>query len=198
MQTIGVLGLQGGYNAHIQMLEALGHKTLEFRNPDEFALLDGLVLPGGESTTQLKLIDRFNLKPHLDALVASGKPVFATCAGMILSAANVTHPEQTSYGYIDIDVERNGWGRQLDSFEAYADGTDLSLCFIRAPRITRIGKGVEVLATFKGEPVMVQQKNLTAATFHPELTDDSRVHAAIFGSAVGEVIELFTRTAQSA
>ena len=198
MQTIGVLGLQGGYNAHIQMLEALGHNTLEVRNPDEFASLAGLILPGGESTTQLKLIDRFNLKPEIDALIEAGKPVFATCAGMILCAANVTHPEQTSYGYIDIDVERNGWGRQLDSFEAKADGTDLELCFIRAPRITRVGKDVEVLATFKGEPVMVRQNNVTAATFHPELTEDTRVHAAIFGSTGGEVIELFSHAAQSA
>ena len=198
MQTIGVLGLQGGYQAHIQMLEALGHNTLEVRNPDEFASLAGLILPGGESTTQLKLIDRFNLKPELDAFIEAGKPVFATCAGMILCATNVTHPEQPSYGYIDIDVERNGWGRQLDSFEAKADGTDLELCFIRAPRITRVGKDVEVLATFKGEPVMVRQNNVTAATFHPELTEDSRVHAAIFGSTGGEVIELFSRSAQSA
>lgn len=198
MQTIGVLGLQGGYQAHIQMLEALGHNTVEVRNPDEFASLAGLILPGGESTTQLKLIDRFNLKPQIDALIESGKPVFATCAGMILCAANVTHPEQPSYGYIDIDVERNGWGRQLDSFEAKADGTDLELCFIRAPRITRVGQDVEVLATFKDEPVMVRQNNITAATFHPELTDDSRVHAAVFGSTHGEVIELFSRAAQSA
>jgi len=198
MQTIGVLGLQGGYKAHIQMLEALGHNTVEVRNPGEFASLTGLILPGGESTTQLKLIDRFNLKPELDALIESGKPVFATCAGMILCATHVTHPEQPSYGYIDIDVERNGWGRQLDSFEAKADGTDLELCFIRAPRITRIGKDVEVLATFKGEPVMVRQNNVTAATFHPELTEDSRVHAAVFGSTHGDVIELFSRTAQSA
>jgi len=193
MQTIGVLGLQGGYDAHIQMLETLGHKTLQVRNPDDFASLSGLVLPGGESTTQLKLVHRFNLKLNLDAFIASGKPVFATCAGMILCAAHVTHPEQDSFGYVDIDVERNGWGRQLDSFEAKADGTDLELCFIRAPRITRVGSGVEVIATFKGEPVMVRQGNVTAATFHPELSDDSRVHAAIFGSATGEVIELFKK-----
>ena len=198
MQTIGVLGLQGGYKAHSQMLEALGHKTLEVRNPDEFASLAGLILPGGESTTQLKLIDRFNLKPAIDSLIQAGKPVFATCAGMILCAKKVTHPEQPSYGYIDIDVERNGWGRQLDSFEAKADGTDLELCFIRAPRITRIGKDVEVLATFKGEPVMVRQNNVTAATFHPELTEDSRVHAAIFGTTGGDIIELFPRPARSA
>jgi 5'-phosphate synthase pdxT subunit len=198
MQTIGVLGLQGGYKAHAQMLEALGHKTLEVRNPDEFASLAGLILPGGESTTQLKLIDRFNLKPEIDALIEAGKPVFATCAGMILCAKNVTQPEQPSYGYIDIDVERNGWGRQLDSFEAKADGTDLELCFIRAPRITRIGKDVEVLATFNGEPVMVRQNNVTAATFHPELTEDSRVHAAIFGNTGGDIIELFPRPARSA
>ena len=198
IQTIGVLGLQGGYKAHAQMLEALGHNTLEVRNPDEFAQLSGLVLPGGESTTQLRLIERFKLKLELDNLINSGKPVFATCAGMILCAANVTGPQQESYGYIDIDVERNGWGRQLDSFEAHADGTDLELCFIRAPRITRVGPQVEVLATFRGEPIMVRQNNVTAATFHPELTEDSRVHAAVFGSAQGEVIELFVRTAQSA
>lgn len=198
MQTIGVLGLQGGYGAHIQMLETLGHNTIQVRNPDDFASLSGVVLPGGESTTQLKLIHRFNLKLHLDAFIASGKPVFATCAGMILCAAHVTHPEQDSFGYMDIDVERNGWGRQLDSFEAKADGTDLELCFIRAPRITRVGRRVEVIATFKGEPVMVRQGNVTAATFHPELTQDSRVHAAVFGNAQGEVIELFNRTSKSA
>lgn len=198
MQTIGVLGLQGGYHAHVQMLEALGHNTREVRNPDEFSSLDGLILPGGESTTQLKLIHRFNLKPKIDELITSGKPVFATCAGMILCAAHVNHPEQDSFGYLDIDVERNGWGRQLDSFEAKADDTDLELCFIRAPRITRVGKDVEVLATFKGEPVMVRQGNVTAATFHPELTEDTRVHASIFGSACGEVIELFKHASKSA
>lgn len=198
MQTIGVLGLQGGYDAHVQMLETLGHNALAVRNPDDFASLSGLVLPGGESTTQLKLIHRFNLKPHLDAFITSGKPVFATCAGMILCAAHVTHPEQDSFGYLDIDVERNGWGRQLDSFEAKADGTDLGLCFIRAPRITRVGPHVEVVATFKGEPVMVRQGNVTAATFHPELTQDSRVHAAVFGSAQGKVIELFKPAFKSA
>ena len=189
--TVGVLALQGGYAAHLESVRAIGLDACEVRNPEDFFALDGLILPGGESTTQLKLIHRFGLEASLQAFVASGRPVFATCAGMILSAARVTHPEQASFGWLDIDVERNGWGRQLDSFEAFADGTDLPLCFIRAPRITRVGPGVEVLATFHGEPVMIRQGNVTAATFHPEMTDDIRVHATVFASSSDHALIAF-------
>ena len=183
MKRVGVLALQGGYAAHLEAIRTLGLEACEVRNAEDLDTLDGLILPGGESTTQLKLIHRFELATSLSAFIASGRPVFATCAGMILSATKVTHPEQASFGWLDIDVERNGWGRQLDSFEAFADGTDLPLCFIRAPRITRVGPDVEIVATFHGEPVMVRQGNLTAATFHPEMTDDVRVHATVFASS---------------
>ena len=183
MSRVGVLALQGGYAAHLDALRAIGLEATEVRNAKDFDTLDGLILPGGESTTHLKLIEAFGLEPGLQAFVASGRPLFATCAGLILSAKHVTKPEQSSFGWLDIDVERNGWGRQLDSFEAFADGTDLPLCFIRAPRITRIGPEVETLATFQGEPVMVRQNNVTAATFHPEMTADVRVHASMFASS---------------
>ena len=183
MQTVGVLALQGGYAAHLQAISALGLEACEVRNPADLDSLHGLILPGGESTTQLKLIHRFDLLEALNDFVSSGRPVFATCAGMILSAIHVTHPNQSSFGWLDIDVQRNGWGRQLDSFEAFADGTDLPLCFIRAPRITRVGSSVEILATFEGEPVMVRQGNVTAASFHPEMTDDVRIHATIFAAS---------------
>ena len=191
MQRVGVLALQGGYAAHLDSLRKIGLDACEVRNAEDLDSLDGLILPGGESTTHLKLIHRFDLEASLHAFVASGRPVFATCAGMILSAKRVTHPEQASFGWLDIDVERNGWGRQLDSFEAFADGTDLPLCFIRAPRITRVGPGVEVLATFQGEPVMLRQGNVTAATFHPEMTDDVRVHATVFASSGSRPIIVF-------
>jgi len=183
MSRVGVLALQGGYAAHLDALRAIGLEATEVRNAKDFDTLDGLILPGGESTTHLKLIQAFGLEPALQQFVGSGKPIFATCAGLILSATRVTKPEQASFGWLDIDVERNGWGRQLDSFEAYADGTDLPLCFIRAPRITRVGPEVEILATFQGEPVMVRQGNITAAAFHPEMTDDMRVHASLFATS---------------
>lgn len=198
MRTIGVLALQGGYQAHLQMLQGLGFATCEVRNPEDLSNVSGLVLPGGESTTQLKLIDRFGLRERIQAFVAAKKPVLATCAGMILLATKVTKPKQASFGLLDIDVERNGWGRQLDSFEAQADNTDFQLCFIRAPRITRVGKNVEVLATFQGEPIMVRQGNITAASFHPELTEDSRVHLAVFGPGLAETTQLFARIPKSA
>ena len=182
MARIGVLALQGGYAAHLTSIRSIGLDAVEVRNASDLETLDGLILPGGESTTHLKLIERFDLEEALHSFVATGRPVFATCAGLILASQNVTKPTQRSFGWLNIDVERNGWGRQLDSFEAFADNTDLPLCFIRAPRITRLGDEVEVLATFRGEPVMVRQGNVTAATFHPEMSDDVRVHATIFGA----------------
>ncbi|MBL8956632.1 MAG: pyridoxal 5'-phosphate synthase glutaminase subunit PdxT [Myxococcaceae bacterium] len=155
--TPGVLALQGGFQAH---LRALGPSALEVRTPEELARVDSLVLPGGESTTQGKLIELGGLKPALDGFVRSGKPVFATCAGLILCAR---------YGWLDVDVKRNAYGRQADSFEALDDSGTRRLVFIRAPRIERVGPGVEVLASFNGEPVLVRQKNVTAACYHPEL-----------------------------
>jgi 5'-phosphate synthase pdxT subunit len=192
---VGVLALQGAFEAHARALERLGHAPVLVRLPRDLegdhgagdgGAVDGLVLPGGESTTQLKLIAAFGLREGLDRLVRAGAPVLATCAGLILAARGVTHPDQASLGWLDVDVARNAWGRQVESFEATADAGDLPLVLIRAPRITRVGPGVEVLATFQGEPVLVRQGAIVGATFHPELTDRLDVHRLAFGE-VGQV-----------
>lgn len=191
MARIGVLAVQGAFARHAEVLRALGHEVQLVRDARDFAGLEGLTLSGGESTVQLELIARLSLETPLRALIARGVPVLATCAGLILLARTVTGPEQSSLDLVDVDVTRNAWGRQLDSFEALADpnrdararlGRDaLPLVFIRAPRITRVGPNVTVLARYRGEPVLVRQRNLTCATFHPELSGDPRVHAAVFG-----------------
>jgi 5'-phosphate synthase pdxT subunit len=187
MNAIGVLALQGGFAAHIERLEALGHTAFEARTARDVERAAGFVLPGGESSAQLLMIERFGLAPAIRDLAESGRPVLATCAGAILAATAVTSPRQASFALIDIDVERNAYGRQRESFEAISDGaTRLPLVFIRAPRIVRVGPDVRVLATLKGEPILVRQGNVTAATFHPELTDDPRVHRAVFGAGARE------------
>jgi pyridoxal 5'-phosphate synthase pdxT subunit len=184
-RRIGVLALQGAFDAHARALERLGHETRRVRAPRDLEGLDGLVLPGGESTVQLRLLERFGLRDAVDAFVASGAPVLATCAGLILAAREVTNPAQPSFGWLDVSVARNAWGRQVESFEAVDDSGQLPLVLIRAPRITRVGEGVEVLATLRGEPVLVRQANVTGATFHPELTERLDVHrAALRGGAV--------------
>lgn len=183
MKRIGVLALQGGFAAHAQGLEELGHSPFEARTAHDVDSAEGVVLPGGESSAQLLLIERFGLETSIRDVVATGRPMLATCAGMILVAKGVTSPRQRSLGLIDIDVARNAYGRQLDSFEATADGDqELPLVFIRAPRILRMGPGVTVLATHQGEPILVREGNVTAAAFHPELTGDTRVHRAVFGA----------------
>jgi 5'-phosphate synthase pdxT subunit len=165
---IGVLALQGGFAAHSRALEDVA----------------GLILPGGESTTQLKLLARHGLEPALESFVRSGRPVLATCAGLILAAREVQSPAQRSFGWLDVAVARNAWGRQVDSFVADADApSGLPLVFIRAPRILSVGPKVEVLAAFKTEPVLVRQGSIWGATFHPELTLDRRVHQWIFGDS---------------
>ena len=190
MPVIGILALQGGYAAHAHILNRLGFAVQEVRCADDLNCIDGLVLPGGESTTHLKLIERFDLATALNQYMAKEHPVFATCAGMILSAKKVEGPHQESFGWIDIDVIRNGWGRQVYSGEAEADpesvhpdlaGDPLPLTLIRAPRITRTGSQVEILARLNDEAVLVREGHITAATFHPELTTDSRIHQAVFG-----------------
>ena len=181
MKRIGVLALQGGFAAHARRVEEVGLTAFEARTAEDVERSDGLILPGGESSAQLLLIERFGLEPAICAFAESGRPMLATCAGLILIARGVTSPEQRSFGLIDVDVARNAYGRQKDSFEATADGQeDLPLVFIRAPRILRVGEGVRVLATLAGEPILVRQGNVTAATFHPELTGDARVHRAVF------------------
>jgi len=175
---IGVLALQGGFAAHANALREIGRDVREVRTPRDLESLEGLVLPGGESTTMLKLIGE--LAPALDAFVRAGHPVLATCAGLILAAQTVTDPAQRSFGWIDVAVARNAWGRQVDSFSA-TDDAGAPLVFIRAPRITDRGRDVEVLATFEGEPILVRQGNFYGATFHPELTADRSIHRRVFG-----------------
>lgn len=197
-RALGVLAVQGAFSRHAELLGQLGHAVRLIRNARDLEHLDGLVLPGGESTVQLDLIARLGLEPGLRELLRSGRPVLATCAGLILLARGVSRPAQRSLASLDVDVARNAYGRQLDSFEATSDepwpaeasvdaavapAAPLPLVFIRAPRIERVGAGVEVLARHRGEPVLVRQDNLMAASFHPELTADARVHAAVFGRA---------------
>lgn len=183
MARVGVLAVQGAFERHAHVVHSLRHEAVLVQSGSQLEGLDGLILPGGESTVQLMLLERLGIEAPLAAFVQSGKPVLATCAGVILAARKVQNPEQRSYGWIDLTVMRNAYGRQLDSFEAETDeDPKLPLVFIRAPRIVTHGPGVEVLARHNGEPVLVRERNLTCATFHPELTDDTRVHATVFGN----------------
>lgn len=186
-EKIGVLALQGGFAAHARALAALGFTPVEVRTPAALEGLAGVVLPGGESTTQLHLLETSGLRGPLDAFVQSGRPVLATCAGLILAAREVVDPVQRSFGWIDATVGRNAYGRQSRSFEATDDAHRHPLLFIRAPRILAIGPNVEVLATLDGEPILIREGNVTAATFHPELTSDLTVHAAAFGAVPARV-----------
>jgi pyridoxal 5'-phosphate synthase pdxT subunit len=174
--------MQGAFERHAQVMRALGHQVILIRSAADFEGLEGLVLPGGESTAQWKLLQRLGLERQLCAIVRAGRPLLATCAGMILAARRVREPVQDSLALVDMTVERNAWGRQVDSFEATSDG-GLPLVFIRAPRVAEFGPAVEVLDTFRGEPVLLREGNATCATFHPELTDDPRVHERVFGKA---------------
>lgn len=182
MARIGILALQGGFSAHATALAELGHVPREVRTPAGLDDLDGLVLPGGESTTHLRLVARASLEGPLAAFAASGRPMLATCAGLILAARVVRDPDQASFGWLPVTVRRNGWGRQLDSFEATADEDAVPLVFIRAPRITELA-GAEVVLRLRGEPILVRQGAILGATFHPELTPDRRVHRLAFGDA---------------
>lgn len=175
---IGLLALQGAYAAHGVRLRELGAATTEVRLPSQLDEVDALVLPGGESTTLLKLIDAFAFEEPLRAFVQSGRPVLATCMGVILLAENVTNPPQRSFGLLPVDVERNSYGRQVESFEAQAAFAreTFDLVFIRAPRITRAAPDVETLLDHAGDPVLVRRENILAATFHPELSECTAIH----------------------
>jgi 5'-phosphate synthase pdxT subunit len=177
---IGVLALQGAFARHADVVRTLGHQAILIRAEADFAGLEGLILPGGESSVQLDLLQRLQLEEPLRRVVTFGCPVLATCAGLILSARRVRAPEQRSFDFIDVEVERNGWGRQQESFEATSDH-GRALVFIRAPRIVAVGAGVEIVDTFEGEPVLVRARNVTCATFHPELTAEVELHRALFG-----------------
>ena len=188
---IGVLALQGAFAAHAAALQRLGASTAEVRVAVDLEQCDALVLPGGESTTMSQLLETSQLFDPLAKRIAAGMPVFGTCAGMILLSRGIAdgRPDQRSFAALDIDVQRNGFGRQLDSFETEIDvhGLDRAFhaVFIRAPRISRIGSEIETLATHGGEPVLVRSKTVMAASFHPELADDDRVHQLFLNMVQG-------------
>jgi len=179
---IGVLALQGDFAMHARALKRCGAEVVEIRKPEQLADIDGLIMPGGESTTLLKLMDLWGFVPALEKFHGSGKPIFGTCAGLILAARDVTNPAQPSLGLIDVGVERNAYGRQRESFETQGTATldgrpvPIEMVFIRAPRIRRVGAGVETLARHGDEAVMARQGSVLVATFHPELTGDPTVH----------------------
>jgi len=176
--TIGILALQGDYAAHARAFSATGARTVLVRKPEELAGLDGLVMPGGESTTMLKFLEQHGFFDALKDFVST-KPTFATCAGCILLAREVLHPKQRSLGALDATIERNAYGRQIDStiltLPTELPGGPLEMVFIRSPRMTRVGPQVEVLAQREGCPTLVREGHLLAATFHPEMSTDSRV-----------------------
>ena len=190
MKRVGVLSLQGDFAAHGAALERAGAAPVYVRERAQLGEIDGLILPGGESTTMLKLLRHENLFDEL-AEFGRRKPVFGTCAGAILMATDVTNPPQESLRLMDIAVERNAYGRQLDSrvveldpapeFEMRTAPGKLEAVFIRAPIIRRAGNGAQVLAEYAGDPVLIEQGRHLVATFHPELTMDARVHCLFLG-----------------
>lgn len=177
MKTVGILALQGDFAQHEAALQRAGARPVEVRTAADLDALDGLIIPGGESTTMLKLIGYENLWAPLLAF-GQHKPVFGTCAGAILLAKDVIVPAQASFGLMDIGIERNAYGRQADSHITQLDlaGAPLEAVFIRAPIIRRVGVNCQVMAMHRGDPVLVSEGRHLVATFHPELTCDSRVH----------------------
>ena len=177
---IGVLAIQGDFAAHARMLARIGVEAIEVRRAGQLAEVDGLIIPGGESSTMLKFLTGEEMLEPIRQFAEHGKPIFGTCAGAILLAREVLNPPQPSLGLLDITVERNAYGRQIDSHIAEAEtrleGGAMEAVFIRAPRIKAVGNMVEELAKVGSEPVFVQQGGILAATFHPELTTDERAH----------------------
>ena len=191
MKQIGVLGLQGAYAKHLAVLQQLDVQAVDVRKPGDLEECHGLIIPGGESTTMTKLINEIDMH---DALLkfSVDRPVFGTCAGMILMASKVDDGRVKTLNLLDIEVERNAYGRQIDSFidelDVTTNGQAFSMrgVFIRAPRIKNMGDGVEVLASVNGEPVLVQEGHHMAAAFHPELTGETRIHN-YFSTLKGEM-----------
>ncbi|NPC94904.1 pyridoxal 5'-phosphate synthase glutaminase subunit PdxT [Bacillus sp. WMMC1349] len=179
MLTIGVLGLQGAIREHIRSIEACGATAKVIKWPEELNEIDGLILPGGESTTMRRLIDTYQFMKPLRDFVASGKPLFGTCAGLIMLAKKVVGSSESHLGVLDVTVERNSFGRQRESFEADLTVKGLEEqftgVFIRAPHILEVGKNVDVLSEHNGKIVAAKQGNLLGCSFHPELTDDHRI-----------------------
>jgi 5'-phosphate synthase pdxT subunit len=192
---IGVLASQGDFAAHAEMLRSLGAEPIEVRSPRELRDLDGLVVPGGESTTIVKAIERDRLEPAIRAHFEEGRPILGTCAGMIVC-------DREHLGLVDATARRNAFGRQIASFEAELQveglGPDpLRAVFIRAPWMEEHGPGVEVLASIEGHPVAVRQDGVLLCAFHPELTDDSRVHALLMALATAQRKRRLERAASS-
>ncbi len=175
---IGVLALQGDFDAHRKRLEELGAEVVLVRKPEQLDEIDGLVIPGGESSTFLKLLGKAGFEKLKEFVRV--KPTFGTCAGAILLANEVENPKQKGLGVLDISIRRNAYGRQIDSSirEGRFRGEPVEMVFIRAPKIEHVGPGVEVIATERDDPVAVRQGRVMAATFHPELSEDTRVHRA--------------------
>lgn len=178
MVKVGVLALQGDFAEHLEVLQSMGVEAFEVRAERELEDCDALIIPGGESTTILKLLDRFDLRDRLIKKIEQGTPTFGTCAGGIVMARRSSDGERP-LGVLDVSVVRNAYGRQVDSFEAEVDVKDAGTvrgAFIRAPVIDSVGPGVEVLAEFAGKPVVVRQGNILVSTFHPEVTGDDSLH----------------------
>jgi 5'-phosphate synthase pdxT subunit len=177
---VGVLALQGAFAAHSDCLTSIGVQSIEVRTPSQLSSVDALLMPGGESSTMSQLLESSGLFDPIAQRIADGMPVFGTCAGMILLASEILdgRSDQRSFSAIDISVRRNAFGRQVDSFEATINSSvgDFHGVFIRAPRIERVGDQVEVLGSINDEPVLVRQGNVLAASFHPELSNDARLH----------------------
>ena len=177
---IGILAVQGDFAAHAEMLKAMGIESSEVRTPVDLDSCDGLILPGGESTTQLQFLKEEGLEEAIRKFAAADKAIFGTCAGAILLASEVKNPRQDSLGLLDITVLRNGYGRQVHSEVVSGPSTlksePLEMVFIRGPIIERVGPNVEILAEYAGKPALVQNGRVMAAAFHPELTSDTTVH----------------------
>lgn len=185
---VAVLALQGDFDAHRKALAEIGVDSFEAKRPADLEHAQGLIIPGGESTTLWKFFEAEPWEEAIRAFARSGRPILGTCAGAIVLAREVSTPTQRGLGLIDIAVARNAYGRQVDSFLGEVDspalGGSMPAVFIRAPRIQRAGPGVEVLARHRGEPVVVREGNVAAATFHPELTADRRIHRLLFAPTV--------------
>jgi 5'-phosphate synthase pdxT subunit len=177
---VGVLALQGAFAAHSDCLTSIGVQSVEVRTPEQLSSVDSLLMPGGESSTMSQLLESSGLFDSIAIRIKDGMPVFGTCAGMILLASEILdgRSDQRNFSAIDISVRRNAFGRQVDSFESTisTDVGDFQGVFIRAPRIERVGADVQVLGSIANEPVLVRQGNVLAASFHPELSNDARLH----------------------
>lgn len=186
---VGVLAVQGDFAEHIAVLKRLGAATREVRLPEQMTDLDGLIIPGGESTTLSRLMSLYQLRDPVARMAAAGRPVWGTCAGMIMLAHEITEEDPVPLGLMDIGVQRNAFGRQVDSFEQPLaikplEPEPFHCIFIRAPIVVRVGEEVDVLSSLEdGRPVAVQQGNLLATAFHPELTGDLRFHDYFLGLA---------------